>query len=59
MGESHYQFMRRKQRRQRVVVISVICIVLSALAVSMRDCSQSIDEPLDKNYRPVDQAIAK
>ncbi len=59
MGGSHYQFMRRKQRRQRIIVISLVCIILSALAMSMRDCSQSIDEPLDKSYRPVDQATPK
>ena len=59
MGESHYQFMRRKQRRQRVIVISLICIILSVLAMSIRDCSQSIDQPINKSYRPVDQVAPK
>ncbi len=54
MEENHYQFMRRKQRRQRIIVISLVCILLSAVAVSMRDCNQNINEPLDKSYRPVD-----
>lgn len=55
MGESHYQFMHRKQRRQRIIVILIICMFFSVVAVSMRECSQNIDEPLDKSYRPVDQ----
>ena len=54
MAESHYQFMRRKQRRQRVIVISIVCFVLSLVALTLRECSQSIEEPLDKSYRPFD-----
>jgi len=55
MGESHYQFMRRKQRRQRVIVISLVCIILSVIVVSLRECNQKIVEPLDTEYRPYDQ----
>jgi hypothetical protein len=55
MEETHYQFMRRKQRRQRVIVISLVCIILSGIAVSLRECNQSITEPLDKAYHAYDQ----
>jgi len=55
MEETHYQFMRRKQRRQRIIVISLVCIVLSAIVVSLRECNQNITEPLDKTYHAYDQ----
>jgi len=55
MTESHYQFMRRKQRKQRIIVISFVCILLSAAAVSLKECNQNMTEPLDKSYRPVDK----
>ncbi len=55
MEETHYQFMRRKQRRQRILVISLICLVLSMIAISLRECNQHIVEPLDKSYHPYDQ----
>jgi len=58
MGNSHYKFMRRKQRRGRVIVIALICIILSVIAVSMRECSQSMTEPLDKTYQPKDRVPA-
>ncbi|MDQ7005071.1 MAG: hypothetical protein Q9N67_09230 [Ghiorsea sp.] len=56
MGTNHYQFMRRKQRRKRIIVISLVCIVLSVIAVSVRECNQNIVEPLDQKYRPFDQS---
>jgi len=55
MGKSHYQFMRRKQRRQRVIVISLVCIVLSIIVVSLRECNQNIVEPLNQEYTPYDK----
>ena len=54
MEKSHYQFMRRKQRRQRIIVISLVCIVLSIIVVSLRECNQNITEPLNQEYRPYD-----
>jgi len=59
MKESHYQFMRRKQRKKRIIVIFLICVLLSIIAVSLRECNQNMTEPLNKEYRPVDQPNAQ
>lgn len=55
MGKTHYQFMRHKQRKQRIIVIALLCFVLSAIAISLQECNQNIVEPLDKTYHPYDQ----
>ena len=46
---------RRKQKLKRFFIILLVTIIASIIAVSMRECSQSFQEPYNKDYKPLDK----
>ena len=46
---------RRKKKLKRFVIILVLTMLASIIAVSMRECSQSFQEPYNKDYKPLDK----
>jgi len=45
---------KRKRRRQRVVAVLGLAIVVALLIVGVRACSDQFQEPYNRDYHPVD-----
>ncbi len=55
MQKDFDRYLKQKQRNRRFRVVLLITLFATAAALSMRECSQSFDEPYNKGYQPVDQ----
>ena len=51
---NHY--LKQKQRKRRFLMILLITFITASALVLIRECSQSLDEPYNKDYQPVDQS---
>ena len=49
-------FVNHKKRRNRFIVIFLLTILSAAIVVLVQECSQSFDEPYNKDYQPMDKA---
>ena len=45
---------RRKARRNKILSLFVLCIVIALAMVMMRACSDQFAEPYNKSYQPMD-----
>jgi len=48
------RLMRKKRTRKRVLVITMIAMLASIVAISMRQCGEKVQESLNQKFRPLD-----
>lgn len=56
MQRDFNHFVKHKKQRNRFIVIFVLTILAAAVVVLIQECSQSFDEPYNKDYQPMDKA---
>ena len=49
-------FVNHKKKRNRFIAIFLLTILSAAIVVLVQECSQSFDEPYNKDYQPMDKA---
>ena len=49
-------FVTHKKKRNRFIAIFILTILSAAIVVLVQECSQSFDEPYNKDYQPMDRA---
>ncbi|MDX8384361.1 MAG: hypothetical protein R8M45_09785 [Ghiorsea sp.] len=54
-GDLH-QYLKRKKRKRRIWTLLILTAVMASTAVLVRECNQSLDQPYNNEYRPLDQA---
>lgn len=55
MQRDFNHYVRHKKRRNRFIALVLVTLTAAATAVLIRDCAQSIDEPYNKEYKPMDK----
>ena len=45
---------RRKQQWKHAMMVFFLCLVMAAVLVLVRACSEGMDQPYNKDYRPMD-----
>ncbi len=45
---------RRKAKRNKIISLFVLCLVIALVMVMMRACSDQFSEPYNKSYQPMD-----
>jgi len=45
---------RRKAKRNKIISLFVLCLVVALAMVMMRACSDQFSEPYNKSYQPMD-----
>jgi len=54
MREDMYRLRHRKQRRRRILAVTILCMLAALVAVSMKKCGEDLQEKLNENYVPMD-----
>ena len=55
MQHDFNHYVHKKKRRKRFVTLLIIIMFTATVAVFMRDCSQNMSEPYNKEYIPLDK----
>jgi len=55
MSTNLNKYIKRKQRKRRFWTILLLTLSMAFTALIARDCSQSFDQPYNKDYQPFDQ----
>jgi len=45
---------RRKTKRNRMIFLFILCLVVALVMVMMKACSNQFSEPYNKSYQPMD-----
>jgi len=56
MQRDFNHFVRHKQRRHRFLIIFILTLLAAITVVFVQECSQSFNEPYNKDYQPMDKA---
>jgi len=54
MREDMYRLRHRKQRRRRILAVTILCMVAALVAVSMKECGSKLQDKLNDEYVPMD-----
>ncbi|MDQ6980851.1 MAG: hypothetical protein Q9N62_11295 [Ghiorsea sp.] len=49
-------FVKHKKQRNRFIAIFILTLLAAAIVVLVQECSQSFNEPYNKDYQPMDKA---
>lgn len=54
MRSDMYRLRHRKQRRRRLLGITILCMLAALMAVTMKKCGEDLQNKLNDQYVPMD-----